>query len=98
MQNERLRRYIPFDTNFETVLICAHRYAMGRRSYMPSLVIGYTRPLLPRLSDRFLSVFLDDIELQKRFGLGDPWDKQDWLQFEADVKAEQERRKQDGRL
>ena len=88
---------VPFDDAFETILICAHRYAVGRRTYMPRLVMDYTRPMLPYLTDRFLSVFLDDIRLQKNWGLGDDCDVQDWTRFEAEVKAEQERRKHDGR-
>ena len=91
MQNERLRRYIPFDTNFETILICAHRYAMGRWSYRPG-VIDYTRPLLPYLSDSFLMTFLDSLAMQEPWGLGDSWDEKAWMDFQYGVELEQERR------
>jgi len=54
---------VELDDKFETILICAERYACGRESYMPSLVIDYITPLLPHLSDRALSVLNDDMRL-----------------------------------
>lgn len=54
---------IELNDNFETILICAERYACGRESYMPSLVIDYITPLLPHLSDRALSVLNDDMRM-----------------------------------
>lgn len=54
---------IELDGKFETILICAERYACGRESYMPSLVIDYITPLLPHLSNRALSVLNDDMRI-----------------------------------
>lgn len=53
---------VKFDDNFETMLICAERYALGRESYMPSLVIGYITPLIPELSDRTITVIGRDLK------------------------------------
>lgn len=53
---------LELNDNLETILICAERYACGRESYMPSLVIGYITPLLPDLSDRALSVMNEDMK------------------------------------
>lgn len=36
----------PSDDRFGTILNCAVRYACGRHTDMPSLVIGYITPLL----------------------------------------------------
>ena len=48
--------------DFEAILICAERYACGRESYMPSLVIDYITPLLPRLSIKTLGVLNEDMQ------------------------------------
>lgn len=40
--------------DFGAVLNCAVRYTLGRRTYMPGLVIDYIRPLLPFLSSKTL--------------------------------------------
>lgn len=64
---------IELDEDFETMLICAERYACGRRSYMPSIVIGYITPLVPRLSNKTLAVMCKDIIFAAEHGgLGDP--------------------------
>ncbi len=53
---------VPINDDFETILICAERYACGRESYMPSLVIDYITPLLPKLSDKTLNVLNADMK------------------------------------
>lgn len=85
----------PFDNDFGTVLVCAVRYAIGRCTYMPSLVIDFIRPLLPKLDDKALWCFVKDIEGAPSLG-HELIDKPAWLRFLADVKAEQERRKSNG--
>lgn len=54
---------IKFDDNFETILVCAERYALGRESYMPSLVIAYITPLIPELSDKAIANLERDLRL-----------------------------------
>lgn len=72
------------DDSFGAVLNCAVRYAMSRRTYMPSLVVGVIEPLLPYLSRKTLYTFKQDYEWQANYGeepYGDPridkplWDK-----------------------
>lgn len=41
--------------------VCAVRYALGRQSYMPSVVIDEIMPLLPEMSDGDLQVMRNDI-------------------------------------
>ena len=41
--------------------VCAVRYALGRHTYMPSMVVGEIMQLLPRLMDRDLTCIRDDI-------------------------------------
>jgi hypothetical protein len=52
---------IELDEEFESILICAARYACGRRTYMPSIVIDYITPLIPVLSDKTLVLLRNDI-------------------------------------
>lgn len=62
---------IELNDDFETILLCAERYACSHESYMPSLVINYITPLLPNLSDRALSVLDEDMrvvdEIDRRY-------------------------------
>lgn len=44
-----------------SLIVCAVRYALGRRSYMPSVVIDEIVPLLPEMSDGDLQVIRNDI-------------------------------------
>ena len=81
------------DDFFGAVLNCAVRYSLGRQSYMPSLVIDFITPLIPRLSDKTLWCFAKDIAEQKRLGYGDPMiDEPMWMRFLGAVREEQERR------
>lgn len=79
--------------NFGTVLNCAVRYAIGRQTYMPGLVIDFITPLLPYVSDHALYIFDQDITDQRRFGYGDPKiDEPLWMRFHEAVRAEKTQR------
>ena len=87
---------IEIDKNFETILLCAVRYAIGRKSYMPSLVIDYITPLLPYLSDNTLRLIENEITEYGAYegGLGDEKiDRPYWEQFLQKIRAEREKRK-----
>lgn len=77
---------VKINDDFETMLICAERYACGRQSYMPTLVIDYITPLLPKLSKRTLVVFERDIAGANGYG-DEAIDKPYWMKFLADVRA-----------
>lgn len=80
------------DDDFGTVLTCAVRYALGRRTYMPHLVIEFIKPLLPYLDNVTLWCFKRDLEACQDFG--DPEiDQPEWANFWAAVVAEDKRRK-----
>ena len=86
---------IEINKNFETILLCAVRYAIGRRTYIPSLVIDYITPLLPYLSEDVLKLIANEIiEYGKDYGgLGDDKiDRPYWLNFKRKILAEMERR------
>ena len=82
------------DDEFGTMLNCAVRYALGRRTYMPSLVIGFITPLLPKLSSKTVWCFDQDVTDAKYSpgGYGDACDEQDWTRFREAVRAERTRR------
>lgn len=83
------------DDNFGSVLICAVRYSIGRRTYMPRLVQDFIRPLLPYLSSKTLYVMERDIAEAGSYG--DPnIDEPDWMRFMQEVRNELEARKRDG--
>jgi hypothetical protein len=82
------------DDFFGAVLNCAVRYAMGRQTYMPGLVIDFITPLLPELSSKTLWCFDQDITEQRWFGgYGHPEiDEPGWMRFHEAVRAERTRR------
>lgn len=78
------------DNDFDgAVLNCAVRYALGRMSYMPCLVIQQITPLLKDCSDKTLWCFSQDITdwfadgADRQMQYGDRW-----LSFLQDVKHE----------
>ena len=82
---------IEIDKNFETILLCAVRYAIGRRTYIPSLVIDYITPLLPYLTDNTLRLIANEITEYEGYegGLGDEKiDKPYWEQFLQKIRLE----------
>lgn len=84
----------PRDSDFGAVLNCAVRYAVGRRTYMPGIIIGYITPLLPCLGSKTLYCFDRDLTEQKYLGgYGDPHiDEPGWLRFHEAVRQELTRR------
>lgn len=83
---------IPIDDNFEDVLICAVRYALGRQTYITGTVSEYVIRLLPHLSDRAITVIMRDIG--KADDLGDTnIDVPNWNRLACRCREEFERRK-----
>ena len=82
------------DDYFGTVLNCAVRYAIGRQTYMPSLVIDFITPLLSYLSDKTLWCFDQDLTNAKwEGGYGHPdIDEPHWIKFHENVRAERTKR------
>ena len=79
-----------FTDEFGAVLNCAVRYCIGRRTYMPKLVMDVIRPLLPALTGKTLWCFERDIEGADNYGAD--YDEEEWMQFLSEVKAEIARR------
>ena len=49
------------DPDFRLILLSAMRYAMGRKTYMPSVVADYIKRHLQLLDDKFFALAADDI-------------------------------------
>ena len=82
------------EQDFGTVCVCALRYAMGRETYMPSLVRDFVRPLLTQLPDKILAVMINDCEEQERMNMwgSETIDKPGWVRWKQELLAEKERR------
>ena len=82
------------EEDFGTLCICAIRYCHGRKTYMPGLVQEICAGHLKELSDKDISVMLEDCEFQKKMELyGDERiDKPGWLKWKEILLKEKERR------
>ena len=82
-------------SDFGALAICAIRYCHGRQTYMLGMVRGIIRPNLYKISDKDLSVMIEDCKHQANFEMyGDEKiDKPGWIEWENELKAERERRK-----
>ena len=77
--------------DFESILVCAVRYAIGRQTYIPSLVIDYITPLLPYLSEDGLKLIANEIIEHYTYegALGDEMiDRPYWEQFLRKIRLE----------
>ena len=82
---------IPITDNLYNVAICAVRYALGRRTYMPGLVTDWIKSNFTRkIPKGTCEIMLRDIQEQREMGeranyesLGDPCDVRTWEKFEA---------------
>jgi hypothetical protein len=84
--------------DFGTLAICAIRYCHGRQTYMPNLVQDIIAPHLHDVSDKDLTVMINDCEFQERMHLyGDARiDKPGWIRWKELLIAEKNRRASDG--
>ena len=80
--------------DFGTLAICAIRYCHGRQTYMPDLVRDIIRPHLHELTDKDLTVMIEDCDFQERMHLyGDERiDKPGWLRWKDELIVERSRR------
>lgn len=78
------------------VLNCAVRYALGRSSYMPGLVMSVIRPMLKDCNTKTIAVFVQDVSewlerTKPETGFFDNY-WSDWKKFLAACEAELDRR------
>ena len=80
------------------VLNCAVRYALGRSSYMPGLVMSVIRPMLKDCNKKTIAVFVQDVSewlerTQPETGFFDNY-YADWQKFLETCNAELDRREE----
>ena len=79
--------------DFASIMICAIRYALGRRTYMPSVVCNFVKPRIPKMSDKDLYVIIRDIKECRDYG--DDCDKKEWMSLLHEAEKECEQRSAD---
>lgn len=75
----------------ELILVCAVRYACGRQSYMPDIVIGYMTPKIKDLSINVLHIMDRDLTDCRSYsgGMGDDRvDRPGWIRFHDAIREE----------
>lgn len=82
--------------DFASMMVCAVRYALGRQSSMPGIVIGFITPLLPVLSDKAIGCLERDVRDPMTYGCGsygdEKIDKPGWMRFLAALEEERKKR------
>ena len=87
------------DSDFRLILLSAMRYAMGRKTYMPSVIADYIKRHLQLLDDKFLTLAADDIQryledYAEHEANSDPWQNLlDALETEQRDRAARQARK-----
>jgi hypothetical protein len=82
-------------TNDEHILICAVRYALGRMSYMVSVVCGYVAIKHRELSQECIAIIVRDIEEEiemcHKIGrtCGMECDEREWLRLLETLKKKE---------
>lgn len=61
-----------------TLLIFATRYALGRRTFAPSIIKGLLIRHQDWLTPQDAAILIHDIEFQGTIGYGDPCDRETW--------------------
>ena len=78
------KKQIPITINGEkedlsAMLVCAVRYALGRRTYIVDWTCEFITNNIHLLTKKDIGVMIRDIEEQKSYGYGDKCDEEDWL-------------------
>lgn len=92
--NKNIQQHPTIDVSqdeFGCVLNCAVRYALGRQTYMPHLIMEYIQPLLVHLNKRTLVCMERDIREAESYGVGygnEKIDKPAWMKFLEEIQKE----------
>lgn len=80
----------PHDDSVGTVLECAARYALGRKTYMVSVVTGVILPVVPDLNNKTLLLMEREIVKHERFF--DSADRKEWITLRDILRQEIDKR------
>lgn len=75
-------------SNTELIMSCALRYALGRRTYIVSVVVDYIISAIPHMSEQCRRVMIKDIRECTNYG--DECDKEDWMRLLDELKGEED--------
>lgn len=92
----KLHSWVVITDDFELMMICALRYAIGRGTYVPDTAISYIRYLIPQLSVKTLYVMKRDIveEVKTRQRLNRELHMaKEWAELAEDIGIEYEKKK-----
>lgn len=77
------------------LIVCAFRYALGRRTYIVHTITEIIKSNLSALESRTIEVMLQDIERQHEYekvgndkAFGDDCDRERWMEVETLLNAE----------
>jgi len=90
-----MKRTKKIDDEFGTICICAERYAIGRQSYMPSLVASFIKRNIDDIDTRAVAVMIRDINAAEDMGYGygdSKIDKPIWMDLLEFLKKERDNR------
>ena len=76
--------------DFGLILVCALRYALGRRTYITSVVANTIIQQIPNIGTRDLKVMIKDIDSTPN--LGDQCDIDNWIKLKSMLKLEIQKR------
>lgn len=84
------------DEEFGMIVTCAIRYAIGRMTYMPSVVCEFTLRFMPMLDSKTIHVMIRDITETIERWQGELTDSELWLNLRAKAEEEKIRRISEG--
>ena len=73
-----------FDDDFGCIINSALRYAIGRHTYMPSIVVDFVRKYIEILDTKTIDVAIRDIDKAMEYGGVD--DPEMWYVLKKDLK------------
>lgn len=73
-------------TDHEQIMICAERYALGRRTYIVGIVTQYIHDHLKDMSDHCKHILIEDLSNPLFNDYGDSCDKEDWMKLLDELK------------
>lgn len=76
--------------DFDLILICALRYALGRRTYITQVVADSIITQIPNLGFNSLKIMIRDIDSTQN--LGDQCDIDNWIKLKSMLKLEIQKR------
>lgn len=74
--------------DFCFICTCAVRYALGRQSYAPSIVVSFVQDHMAQMDIRAVSAMIREIETQDDWGEeahGDKYSKKLWMELLSDL-------------